>query len=137
MVDAERCTLYLYDEERRELWTKSTVDEVGANDVIIRVPLDRNALACASARERKLLNIRDAYADERFDRSWDQKHGFRSRQIVCLPVVSTEGGELIGVLQAVNKAAGGRAAAFSTRDEDVLRMVASHIAIFIATVDAS
>ncbi len=43
----------------------------------------------------------DAYADERFDRSIDEKTGFKTKKICCAPV-KTVTGEIIGVVQCLN-----------------------------------
>ena len=99
------------------------------SQVIIRLPIDRNALAAAAAREQKLINVPDAYLDARFDSSWDRNHGFVTKQVMCAPVVDEEGA-LLGIIQAINKDGG--AAAFSEDDERLVRMLAKHIEIFIA-----
>jgi adenylate cyclase len=43
-----------------------------------------------------------AYADYRFNRAFDIKSGFRTRSILCTPMINAEG-EIIGVFQAINK----------------------------------
>ncbi len=49
---------------------------------------------------RKPLLIPDAYADERFYREIDRQTGFRTRSILCVPLVSSVGD--IGALQVLN-----------------------------------
>ena len=45
-LGAERCTLFLYDGEKQELWTKVSLGESTDEPLIITLPLERNALAC-------------------------------------------------------------------------------------------
>ena len=135
MVKAERCTLYLYDDEKRELWTRIAVAEDSAASKgdfsIIKLPLDAPSLASTAAKSRTLLNIPDVKRDGRHDASWDAKTGFVTRSVLCMPIVD-ESGKLYGCLQAVNKASGGEG--FSVDDEKLLTMVASHISIFVDAV---
>lgn len=69
----------------------------------------------------------DAYADPRFNKEVDQKTGLNTKSILVSPVVDTEG-ELLGVVQCVNKSEGGQ---FTQEDERVLNTLALHISIFI------
>ena len=50
--------------------------------------------------------IQDAYADDRFNRLMDKKTGFRTRNILCQPIRSNHGGEVIAVIQMLNKRSG-------------------------------
>ena len=149
-IAAERCTLYLYDEDTRELWTKvATVAEpqkgrtlrgreitVGEGWAwhepapglkIIKLDLDGTSLASCASRTKSLINIPDAYQDQRHDSSWDRKTGYTTRAVLCYPIVDDEG-KLYGCIQAVNKVGGG---AFNANDEKLMRMLSSHISIFV------
>ena len=130
MLGAERVTLYLHDKETNELWTRASVGSKEA--VIIKLPLESTALACHAARSKAPLNITDAYADPRFDPQWDAKYNFRTRQVLCLPLIGNDG-ELLGMLQAVNKREGGTVS-FTDDDVRLMSMMASHISIFIENV---
>ena len=53
IVAAERCTLFLYDEEKRELWTKLATSKSGGNsssDFIAHISVDEESLASVCAR---------------------------------------------------------------------------------------
>jgi len=49
---------------------------------------------------RKALHVPDAYADPRFFRDADRVSGFRTRSLLCAPLI--RGGNEIGVLQVLN-----------------------------------
>lgn len=63
-------------------------------------------VAACAALEQRTINISDAYADTAYDfsgtRAFDQQTGYRSRSFLTVPMRDHEG-ELIGVLQLINK----------------------------------
>src|SRR5690349_4764133 len=83
VMDAERATLFLYDKPRNELWSKTT-QKLEINE--IRVPLGVG-IAGTVAKTRALINIEDAYADPRFDPTFDRQTGYRTRAILCLALI--------------------------------------------------
>jgi GAF domain-containing protein len=74
-----------------------TTDE----DEQIRIPYGVG-IAGHVAATKQALNIQDAYADPRFNASIDQRTGYRTRSILCLPILN-EKGECIAVAEAINK----------------------------------
>ncbi len=112
VVEADRCSLFLVDREHNQLWSK-VVQGAGMQE--IRVPLDKG-IAGAVAMTGAVVNIPDAYQDGRFNREVDARTGYRTLSILCVPMLSLEG-DVVGVLQALNKAGN---QPFSADDEDLL-----------------
>lgn len=110
VVDADRCTLFVLDRERGELWSK--VAQGAAKE--IRVQLGRG-IAGSVAETGQVINIEDAYADPRFNRQIDATTGYRTRNILAVPMRDAQG-DVTGVLQALNKQAG----AFTEEDTELL-----------------
>ena len=75
------------------------------------------------AREGSAVRLEDAYADPRFEPDIDRRLGFKTRQLMCLPI-RNEGGDIIGVLQLLNKAEG-----FTDEDEAFLDALSAHVAL--------
>src|SRR4051794_18125588 len=98
VVEADRCSLFLVDRERGELWTK-VAQGLGMKE--IRIPMDRG-IAGAVATTNASINIPDAYKDPRFNQNVDKQTGYRTKTILCVPMRSVEG-EVVGVVQALNK----------------------------------
>jgi signal transduction histidine kinase len=122
VMEADRSTLYLYDEDRRQLWSKVLQGE----DVReIRLPLGEGVAGWV-AREGRSLTIDDAYSDPRFDPDWDRITGYRTRTILCAPMKNHQG-KTIGVVQVLNKADG----PFTSEDEALLVALASQAAVCI------
>jgi phosphoserine phosphatase len=63
VLNADRGTVFLYDKENDEL-----VVRVGTDLDSIRIPADKGIVG-ESAQTRKLINVPDCYADERFNRA--------------------------------------------------------------------
>src|SRR6266851_5598154 len=86
VVEADRCTLFLVDRERGELWSKFA-QGVGIKE--IRFPLGKG-IAGAVAQTGEIVNIPDAYADSRFNQGVDMQTGYRTSTILCVPMRSLE-----------------------------------------------
>jgi len=99
LLDAERATLYLYDQDTEELFTR-----IAEGTGEFRISIE-TGLAGAAARSLKVINIPDAYNDERFNRTQDEQTGYRTRSILACPLLDYDG-QLVGVLQMLNKRAG-------------------------------
>ena len=122
VMDADRSTLYLLDEDTDELWSK-----VVQGDAVIEIRLKPGeGLAGAVASTGKPLNIKDAYQDVRFDAAWDRATGYRTRSTLCVPM-KNQHGRTIGVVQVLNKCEGH----FTVADEALLTALASHAAVSI------
>ncbi len=118
LFSAERMTVYVVDGVKRELVSRfKSGDEVAE----IRIPVTKESLSGYSALTHQLLNISNVYDEKevaaidpalRFDKSWDQKTGFRTKQVLVYPIIFQK--YLMGALQLINRKGGGR---FSEEDE--------------------
>lgn len=114
LMKADRSTLFLLDRDRRELWSKvATAD--GQETMEIRIAADRG-IAGYVASTGQTLNIPNAYEDPRFDPTVDQRTGYLTRTILCMPVYNSAE-TLIGVTQLINKQQG----SFTASDEEFMR----------------
>jgi adenylate cyclase len=122
LLNAERSTLFLYDAAKDELW--SQVAE-GTGQKEIRIP-SRAGVAGAAFSDAEVLVVPDAYADARFNRSVDLASGFRTRNILAVPIID-KSGERLGVVQILNK----RGGSFSPMDLRRAKAFCAQIAIAI------
>src|SRR5580692_9773698 len=116
---AERGTVFLVDRERNEIWS---LVGLGLEQQVIRLPGERG-IAGWVAREGSAVRLENAYEDARFEPDIDRKLGFKTKQLLCLPI-RNEGGDIIGVLQLLNKAEG-----FTDEDEAFLDALSAHVAL--------
>ncbi|MEE8348899.1 MAG: adenylate/guanylate cyclase domain-containing protein [Acidobacteriota bacterium] len=122
MVNAERSTLFLNDEKTNELYTEIGQ---GLGATKIRFP-NHLGIAGTVFQTRNSVNIPYAYADLRFNPSFDKETGFFTRSILCTPVVN-KNGKTIGVTQVLNKVGG----SFGAEDEARLKAFTAQISIGI------
>ena len=135
LLQVDRCTLFLVDEENDQLWSL-----VANGTEEIRIPKSSGIVgSVVTSKER--INIQDAYLDERFNPDVDRQTGYRTKSVLCLPIISKE--NVIGVMQMINKIAnyedykksGGKfepvVTVFTSEDEDLLIALSSQVAIAV------
>lgn len=108
ILDAERCTIFIHDPLSKTLWSRVAA---GGTVQVIRIATT-NGLAGESFTVDRIINIPDAYADARFNREVDQRTGFVTRHVLCVPMHRPDGTKS-GVIQVLNKKSG----PFSAHDE--------------------
>ncbi len=122
-VDFERGTLFLHHPANNTLCSVYAEGLDEGQTICLNLNLGIAGLVAVTGA---ILNISDAYADTRFDRRTDDRTGFLTRNILCVPVTNHLG-ETIGVLQAINKKNG----TFTDSDLNLLISMASIISISV------
>ncbi|MGD9216549.1 MAG: GspE/PulE family protein [Desulfobacteraceae bacterium] len=127
---AERLTVYVVDGVKRELVSRfKSGDEIAE----IRLPVSKSSLAGYSALTHNLLNISNVYDQKelsgiddelQFDKSWDQKTGYRTKQVLVYPIIFQK--YLMGALQLINLKDGG---SFTQEDEKTVADLSKIIGI--------
>ena len=120
MLDVGRCTIYLKDAERNELWSKIAQGR-GLEHTEIRVPLDGETVTSIVARTGQTINLADAYEDKRFSMAVDMVTDFRTHTLLAVPLKNNSG-KVLGVFQVANKADG---SPFDKKDEGILLLLAT------------
>ncbi len=104
-LGAERASVYRLDEQAGELLTVVAHGDQGTDgSPLIRMPAGEG-LAGACLRLNHLINIVDAYEDTRFNPSFDEQTGFKTRSVLAMPL-RDENGQPIGVAQILNHQGG-------------------------------
>lgn len=111
VMNADRASLFLVDRAAQELVSRIAQK---AGTTTFRFPIGRG-IAGHVAATGEIVNIADAYADARFNPDFDRQTGYRTKTILCAPLL-TKDQETIGVLQVINKKNGD----FSPYDESFL-----------------
>jgi len=120
LLEAERATIFLYDADSDEL-----VSRIAAGTGEIRIPAG-SGLAGVAAKSGRVVNVPDAYADRRFNPDVDRRTGFKTRNILSVPM-SDYHGSLVGVLQVLNK----RRGSFSDHDIELAETFAAQAGVAI------
>lgn len=103
VAGAERCTFWLVNPKTAAMW--SFLTDAGGSDTSINLSDDGDGDKAAAAAERilrmpvgtgvagqcaataKVINIADAWKDDRFDKSFDEASNFRTTAVLCVPVL--------------------------------------------------
>ena len=115
ILNAERTSLFIYDKERGCLWSRVAEGEGGRT---ITVGMDEPGIIVHVARIGQPLRVDDAYREPLFNREVDRITGYHTRTILCFPVRNYHG-ELIGVMETMNKKSG----VFDYADERLLSIM--------------
>ncbi|KAH6574666.1 hypothetical protein BASA60_005367 [Batrachochytrium salamandrivorans] len=133
LLSADRCTLFLNDNEQKQLLAL-----IQGRDSLQGIRIPRNAgiagavfmsghcynsvNKCFPYPLLEPINIPDAYKDERFNPAVDKQTGYRTQNILCMPIKNIHG-ESIGVTQMINKKTG----AFTIEDEKILSSFSAQV----------
>ena len=135
LIEAERCGLFIVDKENNELWSKIASGMKESQRIRVKIG---EGIAGKVAVTGEMVLSNDIYADDRFAhldagfRMSDTATGFKTRQMLCVPVKSKEDGEVIAVIQFINKTNG---KGFDDHDIKLTKLLSSHVGLFIATVE--
>ncbi len=106
-IGADRITIFVVDSINNILGSRV----MDGNEVkAIAIPISNTSIAGYIAKNTKPVNIKDAYntidlqqnyTGLMFDRTWDKKTGYRTKEVLGIPVMHK--GKVQGVIQAINK----------------------------------
>lgn len=119
IMQTQVCSVFLHDPETDELYSQVSTD-VKKNEIRI----SSNSGICGwvfQNRETQIVN--DPYNDPRFLQKFDKKMGFKTRNILSIPLINRND-ICIGTLQILNK----KQEEFSDSDEGLL-LAASHYVV--------
>ncbi len=124
-LDCERGTLFLNDEKTGELYSR-----VAQGDLVreIRI-LNSSGIAGHVFQTGESVLTDDPYADPRFNRSVDQRTGYTTKSLVCVPVRTMQG-ETIGAMQCLNKIIG----SFTEDDLGLLADITNQAAVVLQSL---
>lgn len=122
VLNADRCTVFLLDKDKNELWSKVAL---GMESEEIRFSADKG-FAGHVVKTGETIKIQDAYKDSRFNKEIDKHTGYRTYNLICMPIRNIKF-EIIGVFQVLNKKDGN----FTDADEDVLLAIGTNAGIAI------
>lgn len=122
-MDAEAASVFLYNESNRKLLCRASYGPVDIKGIDVDV---NNSIVGKALNTGKCQMIRNAKQDTSYNSHVDQLTGFETKSVLCTPLIAA--GKNIGVLQVLNKQ---NEVYFDNRDRDILRLLASPIALSI------
>ena len=113
LFNADRLTIYAIGEDKASIISKIKTGLNSFKD--LKLPIAEQSIAGYVALSKKLINLRDVYDESelksyntnlRFLQEVDKRTGYRTKQVLCAPVVDAQSSELIGVVQIINNKSG-------------------------------
>ncbi|MCL4821307.1 MAG: SpoIIE family protein phosphatase [Vicinamibacteria bacterium] len=117
-VGAARGTVYVCDDDKRELWSRVTA---GPERLEIRLPYGKG-MAGFTAEKGEVLKVDDVRSSPLFDPEVDRRTGFRTENALCVPIRDRQGG-VASVIQLLNKPGG-----FTQDDVQFLTLMGDQVA---------
>ena len=127
ILKCDRISLFIYDKNSDKL---ILVTAEGLNRAQIKMETSRGILGNCFT-ECKVIRIEDAYLDERFDKEIDRQTNYRTKTLLCYPLVDKEG-ECIGVIEAINK----YNSVFTDDDQEILKILSQQAASIFKNVSS-
>lgn len=122
-LQAQAATLFVLDEHNRELIFYMPTGSAGGMLHEARIPQNQGVAGWVSLN-RKSIIVNDVDSDSRFSAAFDSETGFKTRNIVCVPL--TVQGRMVGVLEVLNKEGEEE---FTEEDKNWLEKMGSQAAI--------
>lgn len=125
VMKAEASSLMLVDEKTNELVFEFAYGEKKEEVKSIRLTMGEG-IAGWVAKEGNSLLVPDVTKDVRFNKTVDDKTGFKTKSIICVPLKVKE--KIIGVIEVINKKDGN---SFTPDDINLCNAFASQVAVAI------
>ena len=119
-IDADRASLFLYDENANEL---STFIADGMEKMPNTLPVDTGITGMV-LKSKEGVYVNDAYSHPQFNKSIDALTGYQTKSVLCVPIISAED-KLLGLVEMVNKKNG----EFMKRDIHILTAFATFASV--------
>lgn len=120
IMETERCSIFLIDQSNQYLRAFVSTD---LKKDEVRFPRDCGVAGWVFNHRTPVI-IDDPYSDSRFYSEIDKQTGFRTKDILCVPLINRKD-ECIGTLQVLNK----RSEKFSDDDREILRYVSNYVTV--------
>jgi len=117
IIDADRCSIFVYDSTTDELWSK-VAQEIEPLHISAR-----RGVAGYAALSKETQIVVDAYNDYRFNPDVDKATGYLTQSILAVPLLDNQG-NTIGVFQALNK----KVSVFTNIDAELLLLISNYAA---------
>ena len=125
LMNAEAGSLMLVVPDTDEMEFKVAIGPKSDGVKPFRLKIGQGISGWVAQHGRPIL-IPDAYADPRFDPSFDKRSGFRTRSYLCVPLSYKE--KIFGVMTVLNRLDG---SLFSESDKELLETFAAQAALAI------
>lgn len=122
-LEAEVSSIFEVDKGKGELFFRLARGTSSEKIKELRLRIGEGVAGWVAQTEKPLI-CADTLKDQRFCRLFDDRSGFQTRSILCVPLKSKD--QLMGVLEVMNKKGGGN---FTDNDLEILTILGNQIGI--------
>ena len=120
LLKCDRASIFIWDRQEQKLLA---CPALGVEGGTLYLP-DNVGIVGSVIQSSEAICVDDAYEDDRFNRAVDRDTGYRTKSLLCVPLLDGDG-RLIGAFQGINKLDG----LFDSDDEDILGQLGIQAAI--------
>ena len=128
VLNAERCSIFIYDPDSKTIWLKCGT-ELEERDIEVTTEYDSVVVNVITSGQHKVVSGLDKKGG--IHKKTDEKTGFATRDILCIPIKSLDGTEVTGAVEVLNKKSGG---AFNDDDRILLEEMAHFLELTIENI---
>ena len=120
VADTERCSVFIHDPKGGKVWLKAGT---GVQEHEIEVPTEGSVVGEVIASGETVV-VSDLETQSGAHKETDEKTGFVTRNILCVPIKSSIRNEITGAFQLLNKVNGQE---FTDEDISLAQEIAEHL----------
>jgi len=123
LLGADRSSIFTWDRDHHEM---VACPAMGVEGNLLRLP-DNAGIVGECLHSGKAIVVDEAYGDPRFNREVDARTGYKTHNLLCVPLLDSRGAR-IGAFEAINK----RQGSFTADDEESLTELGVQAAVALA-----
>jgi hypothetical protein len=109
LLNADRFTIYSLNEDKSSFVSRVKTGFDSFQD--LKLPVTENSIIGLAALQKKVVNIADVYDKSElkkfnpllvFSNEVDKRTGYRTKQMLAVPILNADSRELMGVVQVIN-----------------------------------
>ena len=127
VLDAERCSIFIYDPDSMTIWLKGGT-KVEERDIEVTGEYDSIVGNVITTGKYRIVSGLDEKSG--VHKEMDERTGFKTRNILCIPIRSLDGKRVTGAVQILNKKGG----EFSDEDRTLLEEMAHFLQLTIENI---
>ena len=98
LLNCDRSSIFLWDRDRNEVEARPAL---GVKNASLRLPAGEGIVG-ETLRTGKSISVDDAYDDPRFNQEVDRKYGYRTRNLICVPLRDVQN-TIVGAFEGINQ----------------------------------
>lgn len=97
LLNCDRSSIFLWDRARNEVEARPAL---GVKNASLRLPAGEGIVG-ETLRTGKSISVDEAYDDPRFNQEVDRKSGYRTRNLICVPLRDAQD-NIVGAFEGIN-----------------------------------